>query len=63
MADEINHFRVVIKVEELNSDGSVMEVVSDHVLKDFPNDFDDTHVGQKSDDYYNNVIRKCGGRI
>ena len=59
---EINHFRVVIRVEELNGDGSVMEVVSDHVLGDFPDDFDDTSVGQKSDDFYNKVIRDSGGR-
>jgi len=56
---EIAHFRVVLKVEELDEDGEVVDVCSEQVLADFPDDDDGESIGQKSDDYYNEIIRKC----
>jgi hypothetical protein len=60
---ELAHFRVVVRVEELDSEGTCIDVPSEQVLADFPDDQDDCSVGQKSDDHYNEVIRKCGGRV
>ena len=59
MSEETAHFRVVLRVEELDADGEIIEVGSEHVLADFENDQDDTSVGQMSDDYYNKVVRNC----
>jgi hypothetical protein len=60
---ETNHFRVVVRVEELDEEGTCIDVPSEQVLADFPDDTDDTSVGQKSDDFYNKVIRDAGGRV
>jgi hypothetical protein len=57
---ETNHFRVVLRVEELDEAGTCIDVGSEDVLADFPNDIDDCSVGQKSDDFYNDVLRKVG---
>jgi hypothetical protein len=59
MLDEIAHFRVKVIVEELDGNGEVIEVVSDHVLADYENDDDGTSIGQMSDDYFNKVVRNC----
>lgn len=60
MSEETAHFRVVLRVEELDENGDCINVGSEQVLADFPNDDDGTSVGQMSDDYYNEVMRKCG---
>jgi hypothetical protein len=57
---EIAHFRVKLIVEELDGNGEVIEVGSENVLADFPNDDDGTSIGQMSDDFFNEVIRKIG---
>ena len=57
---ETNHFRVKVVVEELDKDGEVIEVCSEKELADFPNDDDGTSIGQMSDDFFNEVIRKVG---
>ena len=56
---ETAHFRVMLRVEELDKDGKVVDVVSKHILADYPNDDDGSSVGQMSDDYYNKVVRNC----
>jgi hypothetical protein len=53
------HTRVVVRVEDLDNDGNCIDVPSEQVLADFPNDEDEMSEGQQSDDYYNDVIRKC----
>ena len=63
MAEETAHFRVKVIVEELDSDGEVIEICSEHELADFPDDDNGIDIGQQSDDFFNDVIRKCGGRI
>ena len=52
-----NHFRVVIRVEQLDGEGNCEEVVSEDVLGDFPEDEDDISVGQKSNDFYEEVVK------
>ena len=59
MSDKTHHTRVVVRVEELDKEGKIMNVPSKHVLADFPNDTEEFCDGQKSDDYFNDVIRKC----
>jgi len=60
MADEEStHFRVVLRVEQLDGDGNCIDVGSEHVLADYENDDDGTSVGQLSDDYYNKVVNNC----
>jgi len=57
---EIAHFRVKLIVEELDGNGEVIEVSSEKVLADFPDDDDGSSIGQMSDDFFNEVIRKNG---
>ena len=44
---EIAHFRVKVIVEELDGNGEVIEICSEHILANYENDQDDTSVGQK----------------
>lgn len=53
------HFRVMLIVQELDADGNCIEVVSKHMLADYPNDDDGSSIGQMADDYYNKVVRNC----
>ena len=57
---EIAHFRVRLVVEELDGNGEVIETCSEKVLADFPDDDDGSSIGQMSDDFFNEVIRKVG---
>jgi hypothetical protein len=57
--EEIAHYRVKVIVEELDGNGEVIDVVSEHILADYENDQDDDSVGQKSDNYFNKVVRTC----
>jgi hypothetical protein len=61
--DETYHTRVRVIVEELDGNGDVIDVVSETTLADFPDDQDDEYQGQKSDDFYNDVVKKCGGHV
>ena len=54
---ESNHFRVVLRVEELDENGDCIDVGSEDVLADFPNDDNGINVGQQSDDFYNQILR------
>lgn len=49
------HTRVVLVVQELDEEGNVIDTPSEQVLAD---DTDDTSFGQKSDDFFNEIIRK-----
>lgn len=55
---ESSDFQVRLVVEQLYDDGSVEEVSSE-VLREFSNDETEDTVGEGSDSYFNEVIRKC----
>jgi len=56
--EESSNYHVRLVVEQINEEGSYEEV-SDHILREFPNDVVDDMEGFKSDTYFNNVIRQC----
>lgn len=51
-----NHFRVIVMVQEVDDDGFVHENHEDVIIGDFPNDSDDSNVGQCADDYLHTVV-------
>jgi hypothetical protein len=61
--DETYHTRVKVIVEELDGNGDVVEIVSDHILGDFPDDQNGEYAGLKSDELFNDVVRAHGGRV
>jgi hypothetical protein len=61
--DETYHTRVRVIVEELDGNGDVIDVVSENTLADFPDDQNEEYSGLQSDTFFNDVIKKCGGRV
>jgi hypothetical protein len=61
--DETYHTRVVVRVEEVDGEGNCIDVPSEQVLADFPDDQNEEYAGLKSDDFYNDVITKCMRRV
>jgi hypothetical protein len=61
--DETHHTRVVVRVEELDANGDCIDVPSEQVLADFPDDQNEEYAGMQSDNFYNDVIKKCMGRV
>lgn len=55
------HTRVVIRVEELDVNGDCIDVPSEQVVADFPNDEDVTSEGEQSDKFYNTLIHLSRG--
>jgi hypothetical protein len=61
--DETYHTRVVVRVEELDGNGDCIDVPSEQVIADFPDDQNEEYAGIQSDNLFNDIVKQFIGRV